>query len=226
MSELLRREYPGNIAFTRIFVLALFLLFYNNSLEAQRFSAALTVGGNASQIDGDDLAGYDKLGLNAGLRGTAELSDRWDLSIELLFSQRGSRTPNSNSAAQLRREINLDYVEIPVLISIKDWLVDHEKGEYYRVRAFAGLSYARLVNATVYDDDSATGYNDELADALNRNDISGIVGLSYTAYRNWEFSARYTRSFTRIYDTSEGNPLIPLSLVGYYISFNIAYLIK
>lgn len=211
----------------RYFLSAILLLSSLSGVQAQqRFGAAIIVGGNASQIDGDELAGYDKLGLNAGIRGTARLSKRWDLGLELLFSQRGSSTRNSGSALQLRRQIALDYIEIPVMITIKDWLVAHEKGDYYRVKAFAGLSYARLIGAEVTDDNGASGFNEELADALNTNDIAGIAGIGYTAWRNWEFSARYSRSFTRIYDTSGDQPLIALPLVGYFISFNIAYLIK
>jgi len=211
----------------RVFLSTLiFTIAFYSGMEGQTFGAAITLGGNAAQIDGDELAGYHKLGLNGGIRGTASLGGRWDLSLELLYSERGSSTYNAVSGPQLRREINLSYFELPVLVSVKDWLVADNRGDYYRVRAFAGLSYARLISASVYDDNSASGYNDELAAAFNSNDIAGIVGIGYTAFRNWEVSARYTRSFVKIYDTSgDSPPLIPLSLVGYYISFNIAYLI-
>ncbi|MEP6794730.1 MAG: hypothetical protein ABJB16_10420, partial [Saprospiraceae bacterium] len=35
---------------------------------SQRFSAAMIAGANACQIDGDMLAGYDKVGLTGGIK--------------------------------------------------------------------------------------------------------------------------------------------------------------
>ena len=55
-------------------------------LPAQTFKAMVVVGGNLSQIDGDKLGGFNKLGLNTGLRVSADLNDRWSLSTEFLYS--------------------------------------------------------------------------------------------------------------------------------------------
>lgn len=212
---------------TRAILLLLILLsVFIPEAHAQRFGAALLLGANASQIDGDEMAGYDKLGLNAGIRGTAQLKGRWTLGLELLYSQRGSRSRQNTFVSPVRREIELDYIEIPVFISVHDWLVSHEKGDFYKVRAFAGLSYGRLFRTRVYDDNTASGYDDRLAEEFNTDDIGGLIGIAYSAYRNLEFSAKYTRSFTRIYNASESPALIPLSLAGYFISFNIAYVIQ
>ena len=56
----------------------------------QTFSAGLALGFNMSQIDGDKLAGYNKLGVATGARVDAKLDERWKLGMELLFSQMGS----------------------------------------------------------------------------------------------------------------------------------------
>ena len=37
------------------------------NVQAQEFGAALLIGSNFSQVDGDQLGGYNKVGLNAGL---------------------------------------------------------------------------------------------------------------------------------------------------------------
>ena len=58
--------------------------------SAQTFSAMLVGGFNLSQIDGDKLGGFNKIGFNTGARVSAKLSDRWSLSTEFLYSQQGA----------------------------------------------------------------------------------------------------------------------------------------
>ena len=71
-------------------IIALFLFNFSSAQE-QRFNAGLVVGLNASQIDGDQLAGFDKLGLTAWVRGIAKLGETIDMNIEFLYSERGSK---------------------------------------------------------------------------------------------------------------------------------------
>lgn len=194
-------------------------------MYAQQFGASVMVGGNASQIDGDELAGYNKLGLNMGIKGTAYLKGRWELALEMLYSQRGA-TSNANSLIFERRRIHLGYIELPVYVSVMDWLTIDTKGEYYKIRAFAGLSYARLIHAEITDENTASGFDENLADALNTSDLGGIVGIGFSAYRNLEFTMRYNRSFLKLYDPQDSQGLTALPLVGYFISFNIVYSVK
>ena len=53
--------------------------------------AGLVAGLNASQIDGDDLAGFDKVGLTGGIKTTMEFESVWRMNMEFLYSERGSR---------------------------------------------------------------------------------------------------------------------------------------
>ena len=51
-----------------IFSLMLFAIYCTNQLNAQnKFQASAVLGMSASQLGGDSLSGYDKLGLTAGL---------------------------------------------------------------------------------------------------------------------------------------------------------------
>ncbi|MCB0556047.1 MAG: hypothetical protein KDD02_21045, partial [Phaeodactylibacter sp.] len=89
----------------QLFLAVLFLLF-TVSLSAQttgperRFEGGLVAGFNMSQIDGDLLHGFHKLGFNAGGRVNALLNERWRIGLELLFSQQGaSRSKLDNPAS-------------------------------------------------------------------------------------------------------------------------------
>ena len=78
------------------------------STEGRRFIAGLVAGVNLSQIDGDDLVGYDQIGLNAGARVATVLSPRWQLSMELLFSQQGSRKTRNDPPSAALENIRLN----------------------------------------------------------------------------------------------------------------------
>ena len=49
---------------------------------SQRFNLGVSAGLNFSQVNGDRLAGYDKLGLSAGVRTNIFLTDRLDGVVE------------------------------------------------------------------------------------------------------------------------------------------------
>ncbi|MDQ3018055.1 MAG: PorT family protein, partial [Bacteroidota bacterium] len=106
---------------------------------SQRFSAGIVGGFNASQIDGAQLAGFDKLGLTGGLKAIVNFESRFALNIEFLYSQRGSRPDIFSPEYDPNINILLHYAELPVYVSLGDWW--QEEGEYYKVSAHAGFSY-------------------------------------------------------------------------------------
>lgn len=98
-----------------IILFSCFLAF--SQAHAQLFEGGLSIGANFSQIEGDDVAGYKKLGMNVGLLAAINFNDNWVGSFELTYSQKGS-----NSAQDLLGSFKIvhDYVEIPVILSYQD----------------------------------------------------------------------------------------------------------
>lgn len=189
----------------------LFYLFFISFGNAQpaRFGAGIVGGLNASQILGDDTGGYNKLGIQGGLRGIARLSDRSDLYLELLYSQRGSYQKGII-------KIDLRYVEVPVVITYKDWL--DEEGGFYKVAANIGLSYGRLLSA------SAEGSkHDDIVDLFNDNDISFTVGAEYFTRNNFAFGIRWSKSINLLYNKNKHDPGRN-SLRGFFLSFRGVYI--
>src|SRR5688572_21772416 len=90
-------------------------------LSAQRFSAAAVGGLNASQIDGDELAGFDKLGLTGGIKAVVNFESVIDLNVEFLFTQRGSKPDLFNPEFDPDITVTLNYAELPVYLTIGDW---------------------------------------------------------------------------------------------------------
>lgn len=171
-------------------------------LKAQRFKAAALAGINLSQIDGDNLYGFNKLGVTAGGRLSYANSKSVDLALEMLYSQRGSavRVFNNNPGDK----ISLNYLELPLVVSLRDWYVT--SGDYYKVRVDGGFSYAYLFGA------DASGFNE---DYFRKHDVSWLLGAGIRFTKFWGLSLRYTSSFYNMYK----DPSSPASsLKGYFIT--------
>lgn len=84
------------------------------------FRAAAILGFNATQVDGDDLAGYRKLGLNAGGAAFILLPKNFSVNFEILYSQKGARASSNQLTNDVLKKIVLDYVDVPVLINYHD----------------------------------------------------------------------------------------------------------
>ncbi|MCI5080098.1 MAG: PorT family protein [Saprospiraceae bacterium] len=171
------------------------LLFcFSQQLEAQRFKAGIVAGINLSQLDGDDLVGYNRIGINAGGKVAAVLTDRLELGMELLYSQKGSnrsRTDNFNSTFD---EIRLNYVEVPVMLSFTDW----------KFQVNGGFSYARLIDYRV--EDFLEGDVTESFE-YNQNIFSIVVGATYFFRENFGLNLRWTQSVSDLQGIDGGNTI-------------------
>jgi len=166
------------------FSICLFLLTLGTRVQSQTntFQAAVVAGISAAQINGDLLAGFNKVGLHGGLRVSVDFREKLRGSLELLLSQRGSRSELSNSDP---RKIHLNYIELPILVGYKDWLKD----DYYRILFEGGLSYARLFSSNV----DVVGVRDQV-DEFSENDIAYLLGVTYFSNEKLGYSFRYSNS--------------------------------
>ncbi len=161
------------------------------------FQAGLVVGASVSQIDGDALAGYNKFGYQIGGRVSVRIKERWEPSVEILFTQKGSRSSNIESL-DLGGSFNysMNYVEIPVMMNYRD------DGILFN----AGLSYGRLVQV---NEITIADVNDtELLEPLYRkNELALVGGFGYFLNKNFGLTIRYTQSLFSIADYEFGTPI-------------------
>lgn len=153
------------------------------------FKGLFIVGLNATQVDGDNMAGYRKFGLNAGVGTMMFLNKKRSLSLsmELLYSQRGAQSATNISKTPSYRKIVLDYAEIPLIFSF------HDK----KIAMFgAGISVAGLARAkhirtddlgnvdyvVTYQDNDGSVHNVDLSDNVNRYqkiDLSAVANVTF-----------------------------------------------
>ncbi|MCF8331934.1 MAG: hypothetical protein K9H84_05735, partial [Bacteroidales bacterium] len=68
----------------------LFIVMLSLSAYAQVIKGAAILGTNLSQVDGDEIYGFHKFGLNVGASAIIPIDDRWSVSLETLYSEKGS----------------------------------------------------------------------------------------------------------------------------------------
>jgi hypothetical protein len=203
-------------------LVVIFLIVQDVLGQQSIFGLHAVLGANASQISGDQLAGFDKVGLHGGLRGTVALTEKAGLSVELLYSVRGSRPDIFNDIADPEINITLRYLDLPVYLTYTDWY-DEEHG-YYKAFAAAGLSYGRLIESSTFDHfNTGDADIDLLAKEFNENDFSWLFGFGFRLSEHVMISARYTRSILYLLNARKKN-LNAHSLLPYFLTFRGEYI--
>lgn len=207
---------------TLLFVFSFFII-TTGIAQSEGFDARIIGGISAAQIRGDDAAGFDKVGIEAGIGASYALKYNLDAGIELLYSQRGSRSDESFSSTGDRQIYKLNYLSIPLTVTVRDWLRD-EAGElsYYRVFAQGGFSYGRLLSADIEGPFGSLPV-DEFIDALNENDISWLVGLGYQFNYHLGVRFRYNRSITKLFNAADNPSINYRDLLPFHLSLQLTY---
>ena len=191
--------------------------FVAGALPAQTFKATVLAGFNMSQIEGDRLAGYRKLGFNAGAKISADLSDRWSLSTELAFSQQGARRGTTDFSSDFDR-IHYNFVEVPVLAHFSDW----------KLKVGAGLSYARLINSEVI---SVTGADVTELYPWRENQWAIVFDGIYEFSEKWSLNVRWSRQLSSLLsaeDQTGAGPIDPnapeaIPFHGFMVTTRLGY---
>lgn len=176
-------EQLKRMLFAHGFGLALFFGLNGSEVQAQLFRGGIVVGSNFSQIEGDDISGFRKIGLLVGVSSEILLSEQFFLNFDILYSQKGSRGTFEGDGSFLDKRIALDYLEIPVLFKYRD-----SKGMDFG----GGLSLGRLVRNEMFENgiDSTEPY---FTEAGLRNFDLGLVGdVTYNASDRWQIGFRWT----------------------------------
>lgn len=154
------------------------------------FRGELIVGLNASQVDGDRQAGFNKAGANAGVGALIMLPKNFSVGIELLYSMKGARGSNDDWKANgYHRSITLDYIDLAALIN-------------YRWKPYLMFSVGAIPNILVRQDDEVlepTLYGVQ-GFPYRRFGVDGTLGVTGILKDHYALNLRWQYSLARIND--------------------------
>lgn len=176
-----------------LFTLLLLTLFnfHFSICQAQRIHGFASAGATLSQIEGDELKGFRKLGFTGGVGAIVSIDKKeiWHLSIEALFSQRGSY---NNTGDPYSISLPLNYVDIPLMVHYHDM--------WGGMLAGAGLVYSRLVQQP----HDVMQYNPSyfVPDTINmkflNNDLAVVADIRFPVWKSLWLNLRWQYSIIAI----------------------------
>jgi hypothetical protein len=165
------------------------------------FEGGLIFGTNFTQIDGDTYSGYHNVGLNTGALVYIHFTQRWGISMELLYSQKGSRSATTVNDPNLGLEIQqygiqLNYAEIPLMVHYRQKVALMENPVLTDFEL--GFSYSRLISSSEWAYMSQPFIINPSSNYFNNTDIEGVIGIATKLYKNLHVNFRYQYSLTTI----------------------------
>ena len=173
--------------------LFLFAVGYSQE-EREGFHGGVRVGLNASQISGDDLVGFNKMGASAGVFVNHSIipSGRLKLQLELNFSMKGS-----HSKAPASREtndfyvLNLGYVEMPLLLRSDGWSFWVFPFEFM-------FEFGPVFGVNVYQKEREANGQIVGRPQFRRFEFSAMTGVSFVIAKKHHVGLRYSNSIVPV----------------------------
>jgi hypothetical protein len=172
----------------------------------RQFHFGASGGVIASQIDGDALNGFHKLGYQFGLLGGYSFNDAHWFVIELQYGAYGSKKKNED----VEENLEADLSSINVLVGYSLRFGDSWDGKR-KFRLIVGPKFHRLIKVE--------GPNIK-KESLKSQFIAAHVGFSYAVTKSIFLDLTYTHSVMNLLN----EPLTTTdTYVPYYLAFGVSY---
>jgi len=172
------------------FALLFFCGFLSLSIQAQNFGGGIIAGISTSQVSGDQLGGFNKVGFLVGAFTNKSISPLLSIQMEMTYIQKGSNNPTMNDADHpnyLKEDISSSYIEIPLLLQY------HQSN---KLKIEGGALSAYLID----------GYYNDLTGKLPiytvnpfiKYDFGVLLGIDYTFSNKLSLNTRLSNSILPI----------------------------
>lgn len=201
------------MSLNKVFLYLVFLAFANR-IKGQNFHIGGIAGVNASQISGDGLAGFNKAGLLVGGYANTDISEKVNMQFEILYSEKGSRKlPRNDKGDTDAFLLRLNYVEIPVMLRLKNNKFTYDVGIYY----------GRLLNQYLEDENGPF----DIPEPLNQfkgGDFGALIGINFNFSKHLIMNWRISNSLTAVrkHDSGE-NFRFDNGMFHTFMSFSMRY---
>ncbi|MFU8843545.1 MAG: outer membrane beta-barrel protein [Bacteroidales bacterium] len=164
--------------------------------RSQDVQAAVIAGLNLSQVDGDEVYGFYKPGLNMGLSAIVPVGRHFNFALETLFNQKGAfqgdqyfSTDSAGNVLTGAYNLRLNYLEVPILFFFNDKDI---------IMGGAGISYGRLVGIKEEEHRQRITTTTLNSGTYNRDDFNIMADIRFRVYKKFQFNVRYAYSLLKI----------------------------
>tara|TARA_B100001758_G_C18407840_1_gene613389 strand:+ start:636 stop:1232 length:597 start_codon:yes stop_codon:yes gene_type:complete len=168
----------------RYFLLSIIFLCGFLNIQGQEFGGGITLGASTSQVSGDQLGGFNKIGLLTGVFTNIKIKKKLVIQFEITLIQKGSRNPNIQE--NNINEISLNYIETPVMMKLLQ-----KKGTSIEL----GFLPAILLNGNIYD---FYGKIDYIDPQFKDYDLGVFAGFNYPLNEKINLNSRISNSIIPI----------------------------
>lgn len=169
-----------------VFFFLILLPFIN---PAQSIKGGLTAGFNTTQVDGDEVYGYHKYGLNLGALAITPFGKNFSASLETIYNQKGSyQRPRFNDSLSGEYKLILNYLEVPVLFYYTDKDV---------IKFGAGFSWGRLVQFKEWEHGNRINWSTPYG-PYKISDVDVLLDVQFKLFTGLNFDFRYAYSVAKI----------------------------
>ena len=206
----------------KLLLFVVFAFAFGISMMAQNFYGGLILGGTASQIGGDARGGYNKIGIVGGGFAGLQLTQDFDVQMELKYIQKGSySTDVENRPVFDPFLIKLDYIDMPIVFAYNLNKININDINMKWLKLELGVSFDVLLKAR----QEIQGVVVQASDPWKRVAFNTVVGVRVNVKENLEIGIRAIDSMTSIckssrYPYSNGNIAYTRRLFGRYGMFN------
>jgi hypothetical protein len=157
--------------------------------NGQGFGAQILAGANFSQVDGDQLGGYNKLGGNLGVQIDRKISEDWTGAFEIRYSMKGAKKViDPKGPPTFTLKLDYQYIEIPILVKYT---------KYEKMTLYAGPS----LGVKVIGKRIENGIETEV-DELNPLELGLNLGGTYFLTKKIGLDLRHSYSLLSVTDNN------------------------
>lgn len=185
------------------------------SINAQDFKFGLQFGIVPSQVDGDGMTGYNKIGMTGGAFVSRDLKDNIFLFTDLSFTMKGSRVASS-------KNVNFDQLEITA--NYIDW------GIYagYKFSDNIDIKVGLMPSVLIYSNEqTASGVSWGESESFRPFNLLVAGGLNYKFSKHFSVNATYNYSIISIrhgeYEVFDYDVKISNAQYHHYINLSLMY---
>jgi len=200
----------------KILIIILLFICYSD-IVAQNIKGGLYGGFNLSQVDGDEVYGYRKIGFIGGPTAIIPIKKQFSIRLETIYNQKGSyQKPYYKDTNYGMYRLRLNYVEVPVLFHWKD---------KNKINFGLGASWGRLVGFKEWEHGNQIYWKKDSI-PYKKDDICGLVDIDLPVYKRFRFNFRYSYSLLKI--RTRYFPLINTTRYQYnnMLTFRLLYVFK